>query len=208
MHTRHSAIPLAAWLLIAAPANTAAAVIPLDDTHFMATPPERVVFNADGSATLTEDAAFGSTLLTHAPPNQPEVIAALPGTMLSFHYDLVLGASDSGDILVAGLLESGVATLIEQIVDQPGRGILTFDLDALGLTGVTELGIELALLSGDLVYGSSVTIADLQTRIPLPPTPLLAAAGLLAIYGGRGPRRGIDSAAHPMPGVSPRRRRS
>ena len=163
-----------------------AGVIPIDPTNFDADPADKVMFHPDGSATMEEDDFFGSTLLTNAPPTNPEVIVALPKTILSFHYDFNYGTSDEGDYFSAVLLESGVATGYEVFIDIAGSGVVEFDLDALGLTNIPELGIEFTLASDDFEYGSTVLISNLQTRVPLPATLLLLGSGL---FGLRSPRR-------------------
>lgn len=162
--------------------GASATEIPIDSTNFDANPSDKVTFHPDGSATIMEDPFLGTTLLTNAPPVNPEVIIALPNTILSFNYDLTFGAFDTGDVFSAVLLESGVATPFELIVSMPGSGLLEFDLEALGLTGVSELGIEFALESNfDFESGSTIFVSNLQTRqVPLPGSLLLMSAGLVA----------------------------
>ena len=108
---------LGAFCLALLPLGAGATEIPVDDTNFDADPPGEVTFNPDGSATMTEDDFFGIALLFNAPASNPEVIEALPNTVLSFSYDFTIGPADTGDIFRAVLLESGLATPFELVVD-------------------------------------------------------------------------------------------
>mgnify|MGYP006279726123 CR=1 FL=1 len=187
---RAAVFAVTSWLLAATATNATGAFIPIESSSFTASPSSKGEFLADGSARLFEDDFFGTTLLTNAPPVDAQVIAALPGTILAVDYRFQWGATDSDDRFSAVLLGDGLATSVEQIIDEPGSGVLRFDLDALRLTGVSALGIEFALTSAfDNSYGSSLVLSDLQTLIPSPGSLVLLGGGLVYLWQLRRSRR-------------------
>jgi len=169
------------------PLRATATSIPIDPATFTDDPAGLVTFNPDGSALIAEDFVTGFTLLTNAPPNEPEVIFAAPGRSLIFDYDFQYGVFDADDSFFVSLLESGIplGTPYEFLIAAEGVGQGSFDLS--GLAGVSQLGIEFTLISGDFEDGSTLLISNLQT-VPVPATVLLLMVGLLGI-GASGRRR-------------------
>ena len=179
---RNWALTLGALIFSLLPLSASGGPIPIDGTNFTADPAGAVTFNPDGSATLGEDDFSGFTLLTNAPPNEPQVIDAPFRTILAFSYEFMFGPADADDVFIAVLLESGLAigAPYEVFIDAPGSGDVAFDLEPLAST--SELGIEFSLMSGDFEAGSTVRIANLLTyQVPVPTSFLLLVGGLLGL---------------------------
>lgn len=157
-----------------------AGVIAIDGVNFSADPASQVNFGSDGSSTLFEDYFLGSTLLTNAPPNEPETIFAGDGKRLSFRYSFAIGTFDSDDLFSAVLLQGGLAIgpAFEFWTGDAGAGIIAFDLS--DLAGLSNVGLEFSLVSGfDGVFGSEVVVSDLRLEtIPAAPTLFFVLIGL------------------------------
>ena len=184
MKARHTnrLLTLGALVFSLLPQAVNAGPIPIDATNFTGDPAGKITFHPGGSATLAEDDFLGSTLLTNAPPFEPEVIIAAPGTFLSFDYDFTIGGSDFDDLFNVELLDTGLAigSPFSFSTMAAGTGHVEWDLGA--LVGTSPLGIEFSLISGDFEFGSTVLVSNLRTfQAPLPATALLLLAGLLGM---------------------------
>ncbi|WDE02474.1 hypothetical protein [Thalassomonas actiniarum] len=163
---------------------THAAIMFIDLNDFFADP--SVAVSADGSmATLTEDPALFSVLLSNDPGlGDPNVIIPEENTLLRFDYDFTEAADEDNEF---GAFISDATTGLslgpnfEFFIDTSSAGTVSFNLTP--LTALT-LGLQFELNAGftDTSFDSSLVIENVQlVSVSEPSTICLLLAALMAL---------------------------
>lgn len=144
----------------------------LDSNNFFTDPSSAVDFAVDGlSLVVREDPEFSSVIVSNDPGlGDPIILIPVPGAILSFNYDFVVGSTQpENDEFGAFLLDSAgnsAGGAFEFFTSTSGSGSVTFDLSSFVGDPFVGIQFQLSSLPGDGGMDSFVTISNLQLETP------------------------------------------